>query len=188
MGVPLKVAFRGSISTASAITRRARGGDPCASNSVKPTSSICSMAGDGRSASPLRDGQPEEKAPRKPPLAKHLERVVARLIAACADGARGRAFVDKIGGIVEQLDGFAVDAHGSRGEARASIVETLRRLDDDLRSNCSCRGNAELSRGLAADADAELAPFKARMPPSELARARAAALDRLLRDSFGLPG
>jgi hypothetical protein len=45
----------------------------------------------------------------------------------------------------------------------------------------------EALAALAREADAELAPFKARMPEDEFARAHAAARNRLLREAFGLP-
>jgi hypothetical protein len=40
---------------------------------------------------------------------------------------------------------------------------------------------------LAADAERELAPFAARMPPDARAQARDAAVRRLVRESLGLP-
>jgi hypothetical protein len=62
------------------------------------------------------------------------------------------------------LDGELLEAAMKETETDASVVATLNR-----------------------EAEAELAPFVARMPPQALDRARSAAFQRLLRDGFGLP-
>jgi hypothetical protein len=63
----------------------------------------------------------------------------------------------------------------------------LQALDQELIGVARAESDEELTATLRTDADAELVPFKARMPHAEYARAHAAALDRLLRDAFGLP-
>jgi hypothetical protein len=63
----------------------------------------------------------------------------------------------------------------------------LRALDEELVGAARAESNDELAATLSRDADAELAPFKTRMPQAEYARAHEAAVDRLLRDALGLP-
>ena len=89
--------------------------------------------------------------------------------------------------MIRLLDQLLADARSARGDARAAIVEKLQMLNEELMRAAQAEADAELTATLSRDADAELVPFKARMPPAEFARARAAALDRLLRDALGLP-
>ena len=138
---------------------------------------------------PRNDGgvPPEEATPRKPALAAHIERAVARLTSLRAGNARSLSFNQRIDGVVRQLDHLAADARSVRGEARAALIERLRVLDDELGEVATREASAELTATLTRETDAELAPFVARMPEAELTRARAAAFDRLVRDAFGLP-
>jgi hypothetical protein len=129
----------------------------------------------------------EEVTPRKPALAAHIERAVARLTTLRGGPGRSAAFSEQIDGVVRQLDHLGADARGARGDARAALIEKLQSLDGVLRDAASREASSELIATLTRETEAELAPFVARMPESEMARARAAAFDRLLRDAFGLP-
>ncbi len=129
----------------------------------------------------------EEPAPKKPALAAHIERVVARLTSMRAGGGRSAAFAQRIDDAVRQLDHLAADARTVRGEARADIIDRLRVLDDELMSAAAAEVSAETASRLRSEADAELLPFAQRMPAEALERARAAAFTRLLRESIGLP-
>ena len=136
-----------------------------------------------------QDGSPPlvEAAPRKPVLATHIDRAVAKLTTLRGGNARTPSFNERIDSVVRQLDHLAVDARVARGEARAALIERLRMLDDELSDAATREASAELTATLTRETDAELAPFVPRMPEAELARARAAAFDRLVRDAFGLP-
>ncbi len=129
----------------------------------------------------------EEPAPKKPALAAHIERVVARLTSMRAGGARSAAFAERIDDAVRQLDHLAADARTVRGEARADIIDRLRVLDEELITAAAQEVSAEAAAALRSEADGELLPFVQRMPPNALDRARSAAFTRLLRESIGLP-
>ncbi len=129
----------------------------------------------------------EEPPSRKPALAGHIERALARLTSLRGGGMRSAVFNESVDAVVRQLDQLVADARGARRDARAALVEKLRALDDQLVGAARAESTDELTASLSKEADAELAPFKARMPQAEYARARDAALDRLLRDAFGLP-
>jgi hypothetical protein len=131
----------------------------------------------------------EEPPPRKPALAAHIERAIARLTALRAGGQRTAAFGDRVDGVVRELDLLAAEARGARGERREMIAERLQALDRELLDATLKESGPDtpLVASLARDAEAELAPFLARMPPAAFERARTAAFDRLLRDAFGLP-
>jgi len=132
-------------------------------------------------------GLAEEPAPKKPALAAHIERAVARLTSLRAGGNRGDGFGERIDAIVRQLDGLAGDARTVRGEARADIINRLRVLDDEMVEAAADEVDATKKAAIHHEAEGELAPFAQRMPGTALERARAAAFTRLLRDSIGLP-
>ena len=130
---------------------------------------------------------PEATHPKKPALASHIERAVARLTGHRAGGTRSAPFGERIDAIVRRLDHLAADARGLRGDARAELIDTLRSLDDELIAAAREEAGAELTTRLAGEVEAELAPFASRMPVAALADARGRAFERLLRDAFGLP-
>ncbi len=133
------------------------------------------------------DGNAEEPPSRKPALAGHIERALARLASLRSADARSAIFKQRVDAVVGELDQLIADARGARGDARAELVTRLQALDQKLIDAARTEAGQDLTATLSRDADAELAPFKARMPQSEFARAHTAALDRLLRDTFGLP-
>lgn len=130
---------------------------------------------------------PSESPSRKPSLVSHIERALVRLTSLRALDVRSASFGQQIDGVIQQLDALAADARSVRGEARSALIETLRRLDDQLGEAATAEADVELTAALLEERDAELAPFIARMPSAELARARAASFDRLLRDSLRIP-
>ncbi len=132
-------------------------------------------------------GDGEEPASRKPALASHIERVVARLTAARAGGARSAIFDAEVDGVVRELDGLAADARHARGESRVRVIETLARLDGDLMDALIAEMTPTQAEALRREADEELAPFAARMAPEARERSLGAAFQRIAREAFGLP-
>ena len=127
--------------------------------------------------------------PRKAPLEAHIERVIARLTSSRAGGARTAAFDSHVDAIVRELDHLVPDARGARGERRESIAARLQELDAELiQAALDATGtDKSVVAALTHEAETELAPFASRMPPPAFERARTAAFERLLRDTFGLP-
>jgi hypothetical protein len=187
LGVPLKVAFRGIDQYceryyANGPRRRPVRIEFCEPDILDLFDAWRRAIGVNRSDG----GAGEAHRPKQPALASHIERAVARLTG-LRGGGRSESFGARVDGIVRQLDHFAADAKGARGEARAALIERLRTLDDELLAAAREEASHELTTSLTRDADGELAPFVARMPSAELARARSRAFDRLLRDALGLP-
>jgi hypothetical protein len=119
-------------------------------------------------------------------LPAHLDRVIARLTALRA-GTPPAAVAEALADAVRQLDGMRATARRARGTDRAALLQDLSALDGRLLA--TARGGlteTEMTR-LRTEADAELAPFAARMPAAERDRAAGAALDRLVRAAAGLP-
>ena len=132
--------------------------------------------GDGRSSFGSRTSLPE-----------HLERVVIRLTSARASGALDERFDSIIDRASAELDAVRAKSGGVRGEARQRVLGRLADIDRDLLTLARARvGDAELRR-LTAEADADLVAFKTGMAVDAYARARAAAVDHLLRGSLNLP-
>jgi hypothetical protein len=130
-------------------------------------------------------GEPAVPSVRHPSLPAHLDRVIARLTVLRAGADRSLDPV--VDSLVRELDAARAAAKSIRGEARQALVQRLREMDGVLleAARARCEG-AELDR-LAADADAELAPFRDRMPRIAYDQAKQACIDRLLRDRGRLP-
>jgi hypothetical protein len=126
-----------------------------------------------------------ETLSKSPSLPSHLERVVARLTAL-------RAGVDpqldaRIDAIVRELDTARASAKTLRGTARAELLARLAQLDAELLAAMRDGLTASEREALAREAEAELAPFKPRMPQPAYEQSIAACVDRLLRDKARIP-
>jgi hypothetical protein len=188
-GVPLKVAFRGIDQYCERYYAKGRRRRPvriefCEADILDLFDAWRRAVGVTAAAGALAI---EEAPVRKSPLAAHIERVVVRLTALRAGGKRSAAFADRIDAAVRELDHLAADARTARGEARARIVERLQSLDEELMNATVGETDAGLAEALRLEAEAELAPFIARMPREALDRARRAAFHRLVRDTLALP-
>jgi hypothetical protein len=136
-------------------------------------------------ASPEAPGDEAEPGRRHGSLTAHLDRVVARLTA--LRGSTGANLGDLVDPLVAELDVAKAGAKGLRGEARQTLLDRLQALDTQLLSAARERLDGAALRELATEADAELAPFRDRMPPEAYGPARQACIDRLVRDRFSLP-
>jgi hypothetical protein len=99
----------------------------------------------------------------------------------------GERFDGLIDRAAEQLDAVRHRARNARGEARRRIIEELGILDAEIRRTARESMAPALLAELDREADAELMTFRERMSPEAYTRARAAAVDRLLRERLGLP-
>lgn len=139
----------------------------------------------GTAASPDALGEEAEPGRRHASLTAHLDRVVARLTA--LRGSTGANMGDFVDPLVAELDAARAGARGLRGEARQRLLDRLQALDAQMLSSARERLDPAALRELGTDADAELAPFRDRMPPEAYGHARQACIDRLVRDRFSLP-
>jgi hypothetical protein len=132
------------------------------------------------------DGATEASERKHNSLPAHLERAIARLTALRAGGRSG-AFDRTVDDIVRELDGLRAQAKSARGDARTSLIDRLALMDRQL-VEAARREIADAQRdALRAAAQAEIAPFFARMAPEARQTAVDAAFDRLVRDSLSLP-
>jgi hypothetical protein len=181
-GVPLTVAYRGIDRYCERLELRAPRRRPVRIEFCE--GDILDLFDDWRRAIGVVQPQGDRPA-RKPALAAHLERVVARLV-----GSRPRrspAFARHLEGLLAEIDRLAGDAKQSRGDARAAILDRLAELDRGLLQAAAAELDPEALETARRDAEAELAPFGSRLAPDVRAQAVEAAFERLVRDSLGLP-
>jgi hypothetical protein len=186
-GVPLAIAFRGidrfcERYYAKGPRRRPVRVEFCEAD-------ILDLFDDWRRAVGVGSAEGESDAarePRKDSLPSHLDRVIGRLTALRA-GRRSPAFDSKLDAVVRELDGTRAAARAARGEARAAIVERLAALDRELLAVATGELDQQTRDRLRREAEAEIAPFAARMTSDACDEAVAVAFDRLVRDAVGLP-
>jgi len=134
---------------------------------------------------------PQPPAPSPQPsrssLPAHLERVLLRLSSARASGALGDAFDAVIDRVSSELDAARGRAGGLRGAARQALIDRLAAVDAELLRMARASLAAADVAALAREADDELASFRSTMRADTYVRVREAAIDRLVRDRFGLP-
>jgi len=118
-------------------------------------------------------------------LPAHLERVIARLTTLRA--GEDRSLDSAVDAIVRELDASRGTAKTVRGDARETLLDRLQELDASLIEAVRAQCGVETLEKLAAEADEELRPFRARMPPDAYQQSHRACVDRLLRDRVRLP-
>jgi len=120
-------------------------------------------------------------------LPVHLERVVLRLTSARARGVLDERFDAAIDRIARELDIARAEARGVRGDTRKALVARLAVLDEEIVRSARATLDVAAIASLGREADDELAGFRASMVADAFARAREAAINRLVRERFGLP-
>jgi hypothetical protein len=130
---------------------------------------------------------PEAPIDHRRSLPAHLERVLLRLSSARASDSLGGGFDEVIDRVSAELDAARAKAGGLRGAARAALIERLQAVDDELLQRARAALDLPTMTLLERDAEEELAGFRVGMAPQAFARARVRAVDRLVRERFGLP-
>jgi hypothetical protein len=185
-GIPLKIAFRGidqccERRMANSTRRRPIRIEFCAVDILQLFDDWQRAV--GVSAAPETESPPS----RKPSLASHIERVVARLIA--LRGIEGAAPVPEsaIEEAVRALDRISGTAQKARGDQRQTLVAELATIDQNLVQLVAGLLDDETSQRLRREAEEELAAFGTRMPPDAKAAAVEMAYLRLVREAARLP-
>jgi hypothetical protein len=189
-GVPLKVAMRGidryfERYYAKGPRRRPVRIDFCEADVFDVFDEWRRAVGVGMLAAGDRDGDAEESSHRHGSLPSHLERVIARL--STLRTGTNRPIDATVDAIVRELDGARSAAKTWRGDVRQAFLERLRLLDRTLIEAARGEQDAAALEQLGVEADAELAPFRERMPRQAYEQSRRAAVDRLIRERGRLP-
>jgi hypothetical protein len=148
--------------------------------------------GVARGAMPLNgsDAAADDEPParRRASLATHVERAIARLTALRASHRHGASDLDEVlSAAIAALDPLQPEARGARGQAREVLVDHLAAIDRDMMSRALGLLDDAARECARLEAVVTLAPFRERMAPEAYAHACAAALERQVRDRFGLP-
>jgi hypothetical protein len=136
-------------------------------------------------ADPPTAQEGEESRRRRESLPAHLDRIVARLTS--LGGGSDRSLDDIVDDIVRELDAARASAKNLRGAARTEFLARLASLDERLVHAARARLDEAARDELRAEAEAELAPFRARMPREAYAQSLEACTNRLIRDRARLP-
>jgi hypothetical protein len=110
-----------------------------------------------------------------------------RLTAARAIGTVDATFDALIDRVSSELDETRARAGGLRGVARQALIDRLAALDAELLERARTSLDDVARAQLAREAEAELATFRGVLSADAFARARQAAIDRLVRERCGLP-
>jgi hypothetical protein len=131
------------------------------------------------------DDQPASS--RRDTLPSHLDRVITRLTGLRAGGARSNGFQERVDEAVREIDRMRSAAKHARGGDRQLLLDRLTALDRALVLASAAELSSARSAALRADAEAEIAPFAARMTADARRRAVDVAFERLVREEAGLP-
>src|SRR5688572_25955921 len=183
-GIPLKIVFRGIDAT-------------CDRHNAKPgrrrplriefcEADVLKAFDDWRRSIGTSESGSEQSSSRKEPLAAHIERAVSRLLAVRTNGHDAR-LAEAIASTVAALDELVTNARHARGDARSDIIERLAVLDSMLLATARQQVDAAKVEALRREAHAELAPYAARMSEDDRRRAAEVILERLVRETLGLP-
>ena len=141
----------------------------------------------GVSIGPAADGDSGASSGRRPSLASHVERAIARLTALVDKGLESPEFVATIADAIRELESLSPEARAARGEARGRLIARLAALDRELVAAATRGLDSGRSAELSKEAEAELAPFGSRLAPDAREKAATAAYIRLVREALGLP-
>jgi hypothetical protein len=110
-----------------------------------------------------------------------------RLTSARAGGALGAPFDALLDRVSAELDAARAKAGGLRGDARLAMIRRLSALDAELLKQAREALDGAARESFAREAEEDLSAFRAGMTAEAFARARDAAIDRLVRERYGLP-
>ncbi len=139
--------------------------------------------------------EPAETAPvsspaieerRRPSVVRQLDRAIDRLVRAAGRLEMPEGFRLEAARILELLVAIREKARHARGDARRALLEHLASVDQDLTALARQAEGGTVAQ-VEAEAQADLAPYRARLGPVAWRRSLDASVDRTLRDRFGLP-
>lgn len=132
----------------------------------------------------------EDPAPASRPrksLASQIESALARLTVLRGSDKMASLLGDALDSAVRGLDALRTEAARARGEARDDVMRRVAAIEEELAAAAAgALDPAERAR-LQQEADAELEPFRMRMPDEAYRQSRRQSLHRLVRQHFGLP-
>jgi hypothetical protein len=185
-GIPLKVAFRGIDRYFERYYKQGPRRRPVRIDFCE--ADVLDVFDEWRRATGLtRSTAGHEPERRQSSLPAHLERVLTKLSNARASGSLGSDADDIVDRVSRELDVVRAAAGGIRGDARQALLARLITLDAELISHARAVLDEAVDQAIELEADEELSPFRGRMADDAFRRAKAAVVDRLVRERSGLP-
>jgi hypothetical protein len=140
----------------------------------------------------------EDAARHRGSLKTHLERAAARVSAlrspsrddSTAHSVHGQASSHPLDATLASIEQELRDLAGAgtfRGDARERVISRLRTLDAMLGAAARAQCDAATIARLTAEAEGELAPFRARMTRDAYQQSLEASVERSLREQMRLP-
>ena len=133
------------------------------------------------------DAEADTSSARRPSLASHIERLIARLTALRSSSQHATVLGGALERAARELDAIHAEAKRARGDARERLVEQLIAIDRDLGAAALASIDEPTRTALEADSRDAVAPFRDRMAHDQYQRACRAALERNIRQHFDLP-
>ena len=128
-----------------------------------------------------------ETSPKRRSLSRHLDRAIDRLSRAAARLDVPEGLRDECTRLLQALATIRESSARLRGDARTEVETALAALDADLSVAARRHAAPEWMDSIRAEAAADLAPFRTRLPSEAWDRSVNVTIDRLLRDRLGLP-
>lgn len=120
-------------------------------------------------------------------LASQIEGALARLTVLRGSDQAGVTFGTALEDAVRALDATRSEAAHARGENRDLIMRRLSEIEHQLTDAALASLDAAERSALTTEAEQDLAPFRSRMGEDAYLQSRNQALQRLVRERFGLP-
>jgi len=146
---------------------------------------VSRVAPDATGGPDVEDPVPAARPRRS--LASQIEGALARLTVLRGSDKAGPVIGGALDVAVRSLDALLPEAARARGEARDTLMQKLADIEDALVAAGAAAVTEAERRAFEKEADSELAPFRERMTPEAYAQSRRAAIQRLVRQHFGLP-
>ncbi|HUQ86643.1 MAG TPA: hypothetical protein VM096_03735 [Vicinamibacterales bacterium] len=146
---------------------------------------VTQVVADSNGGPDVEDPQPATRARRS--LASQIESAMARLTVLRGSDQAGTVLGPALDAAVRGLDALRGDASRARGEARDEVMHRVAAIEEALAAAAVTALDPAQRTALEREADAELEPFRARMVEAAYQQSRRQALQRLVRQHFGLP-
>jgi len=137
--------------------------------------------------SPESHGEAPDAAPKRRSLTRHLDRAIDRLSRAAGRMDVPEGLREECTRLLQALATIRETSVRLRGDARTEVEAALGSLDAELSDAARRHAAPEWMASVRAEAAADLAPFRSRLPPEAWDRSMNVTVDRLLRDRLGLP-
>jgi hypothetical protein len=146
---------------------------------------VTQVVADAAGGPDVEDPQPATRPRRS--LASQIDSALARLTVLRGSDQAGPMLGAALDAAVRGLDALRPEAARARGEARDEVMRRVAEIEESLALAAVGQLDPVERAALEGEADAELEPFRSRMSDEAFRQSRRQALQRLVRQHFGLP-